>query len=66
MGSVNINMLRKLIDYQPHIAVVFDAPGGTFRNQIPRPVQSQPPRCRMICAGRSSRCAESSGRWGRC
>ncbi len=31
-----INMLRKMIsDYQPqHIAVVFDAPGGTFRNEI--------------------------------
>ncbi len=31
-----INMLCKMIsDYQPqHIAVVFDAPGGTFRNEI--------------------------------
>jgi len=31
-----INMLRKMIaDYQPrHIAVVFDAPGGSFRNEI--------------------------------
>ena len=31
-----VNMLRKMIsDYQPqYIAVVFDAPGGTFRNQI--------------------------------
>jgi len=31
-----INMLRKLIEeYQPaHIAVVFDAKGGTFRNEI--------------------------------
>ena len=31
-----INMLRKLIaEYQPeYIAVVFDAPGGTFRNEI--------------------------------
>jgi len=31
-----INMLRKLIgDYKPeHMAVVFDAPGGTFRNEI--------------------------------
>jgi len=31
-----INMLRKLIDeYQPaHIAVVFDAKGGSFRNEI--------------------------------
>ncbi len=31
-----INMLRKLIDdYRPeHMAVVFDAPGGTFRNEL--------------------------------
>ena len=31
-----VNMLRKMInDYQPHhIAVVFDAPGGSFRNEI--------------------------------
>jgi DNA polymerase-1 len=31
-----INMLRRLIDdYQPeHMAVVFDAPGGSFRNQL--------------------------------
>jgi len=31
-----VNMLRKMIsDYQPsHIAVVFDAPGGTFRNEL--------------------------------
>ncbi|MCG8425985.1 MAG: DNA polymerase I [Chromatiales bacterium] len=31
-----INMLRKLIEeYQPtHMAVVFDAPGGTFRNRM--------------------------------
>ena len=31
-----INMLRKLIDeYKPeHMAVVFDAPGGSFRNQL--------------------------------
>jgi len=31
-----INMLRKLVDeYQPeHMAVVFDAPGGSFRNQL--------------------------------
>ncbi len=31
-----INMLQKLIDeYRPeHIAVVFDAPGGSFRNQL--------------------------------
>lgn len=31
-----VNMLRKLIsEYQPtHMAVVFDAPGGSFRNQM--------------------------------
>ncbi|MCW8890414.1 MAG: DNA polymerase I, partial [Sedimenticola sp.] len=31
-----VNMLRKLIsEYQPtHMAVVFDAPGGTFRNEM--------------------------------
>ncbi|MCP4996139.1 MAG: DNA polymerase I [Gammaproteobacteria bacterium] len=31
-----VNMLRKLIDsYKPtHVAVVFDAPGGTFRNRL--------------------------------
>lgn len=31
-----VNMLRRLVnDYQPeYIAVVFDAPGGSFRNQI--------------------------------
>lgn len=31
-----VNMLRKLLnDYHPeHIAVVFDAPGGSFRNQL--------------------------------
>ena len=31
-----VNMLRKLIsEYQPtHMAVVFDAPGGSFRNQL--------------------------------
>jgi DNA polymerase-1 len=31
-----VNMLRKLIaEYQPeHMAVVFDAPGGSFRNEI--------------------------------
>ncbi len=31
-----LNMLRRLLDeYQPeHMAVVFDAPGGSFRNQI--------------------------------
>ncbi len=31
-----INMLRKLVDeYKPeHLAVVFDAPGGSFRNQL--------------------------------
>jgi DNA polymerase-1 len=31
-----INMLRKLVDeYKPeHMAVVFDAPGGSFRNQL--------------------------------
>jgi DNA polymerase I len=31
-----LNMLKRLLDeYQPeHIAVVFDAPGGSFRNQI--------------------------------
>ncbi len=31
-----VNMLRRLVnDYQPtHIAVVFDAPGGSFRNQL--------------------------------
>ena len=31
-----VNMLRKLLqEYQPeHIAVVFDAPGGSFRNQL--------------------------------
>ena len=41
-----LNMLRRLIDqYQPeHIAVVFDAPGGSFRNEIyPEYKANRPP-----------------------
>jgi hypothetical protein len=61
-----VNMLRKLIaDYAPtHIAVVFDAPGKTFRDALYPAVQGQPaPRCRMTCAARSSPRWISSGRW---
>jgi len=41
-----VNMLRKLLhDYPPdYVAVVFDAPGGSFRNEwYPRYKQSRPP-----------------------
>ncbi|RLW69709.1 MAG: DNA polymerase I, partial [gamma proteobacterium symbiont of Stewartia floridana] len=41
-----LNMLRRLIgDYQPHyMAVVFDAPGGSFRNELyPEYKANRPP-----------------------
>jgi DNA polymerase-1 len=50
-----LNMLRKLLDeYQPeHVAVVFDAPGGSFRNQLydqykaNRPPMDEELRCQI-------------------
>jgi DNA polymerase-1 len=50
-----LNMLRKLLEeYQPeHVAVIFDAPGGSFRNQLydqykaNRPPMDEELRCQI-------------------
>lgn len=53
-----LNMLRSLIlQYQPtHAAVVFDAKGKTFRDELFEHYKSHRPQCLTICVRRLNRC----------
>ena len=53
-----INMLRRLIkDFQPkHMAVVFDAKGKTFRDDLYDQYKANRPPCQMNCARRLNLC----------
>ncbi len=60
------NMLRRLLaDYaRQSVAVVFDAKGKTFRDEIFARLQGAPPAdAGRICANRSSRSTPSSAPW---
>ena len=62
-----LSMLRRLvIDGKPdYFAVVFDAPGKTFRDDVVLRIQGEPAaRCRTTCRSRSSRCTSSFARTG--
>jgi DNA polymerase I len=59
-------MLRKLIDeHRPdYMAVVFDAPGKTFRDDLYPEYKANRPPMPEDCGSRSHPCRRSSAPWG--
>ena len=60
-----VNMLYKLLDEvgPERMAVVFDAPGKTFRDDLYAEYKAHRPRCRTSCVRKSRRCSKPSRPW---